>query len=118
MAEVVFDNVPEDVLSAVIEFWHFKEGDHVEQGEDLVELKTGDNRTFAISAPVSGILTDRFHSEEDEVEIGEVLAEIQEEGETFDDDLDLDDYDEDEVIEEEEEDVEEDVEDIDEEDEY
>ncbi len=101
MGEVIFDNVPEDVLHAIVQYWHFKEGDHVEEGEDLVELKTNDNKAFTISTPVSGILIERLFTEEDEVEIGEILAQIQEEDETHDDELDLND-DEDELTEQEE----------------
>ncbi len=63
----------------------------MEEGEDLVELKTNDNKAFTISAPVSGTLIERLFTEEDEVEIGEVLGQIQEEDETHDDKLDLND---------------------------
>lgn len=96
MSEVVFDNAPEEILHAVIEFWHFKEGDHVDQGEDLVDLKVEDNTTLTITAPVTGVLTNRFYREEDEIEIGEVLAEIDEDTEVLDEDLDLDKFDDDE----------------------
>jgi 2-oxoglutarate dehydrogenase E2 component (dihydrolipoamide succinyltransferase) len=124
MSEVVFDNAPEEVLHAVIEFWHFKEGDHVDEGEDLVDLKVEDNTTFTITAPVTGVLTNRFYREEDEIEIGEVLAEIDEDTEVLDEDLDLDefnddddDYDSDEVSENNEVE-EEDIDDLEEGDEY
>jgi len=96
MSEVVFDNAPEETLHAVIEFWHFKEGDHVDEGEDLVDLKVEDNMTFTITAPVTGVLTNRFYREEDEIEIGEVLAEIDEDTEVLDEDLDLDEFNDDE----------------------
>jgi len=89
MAEVVFDNVPEEVVHAVVEFWHFKEGDHVEAGEDLVDLKGDGNTTCIITAPVAGVLSARFYREEDEVEIGEILAEIEEDTEVLDEELDL-----------------------------
>ena len=89
MAEVVFDNVPEEVVHAVVEFWHFKEGDHVEEGEDLVDLKGDGNMTCIITAPVTGILSARFYREEDEVEIGEILAEIEEDIEVLEEEIDL-----------------------------
>lgn len=89
MSEVIFDNVPDDVLHAVVEFWHFKEGDHIDEGDDLVDLRAEDT-TFTITSPVTGVLTTRFHGEDDEVEIGDVLAEIEEDIEDLDDDLDED----------------------------
>ena len=91
MAEVVFDNAPEEVLHAIIEFWHFKEGDHVDEGEDLVDLKADNDTSFTITAPVTGVLTNRLYNEDDEVEIGEVLAEIEEDTEVLNEDLDLED---------------------------
>jgi 2-oxoglutarate dehydrogenase E2 component (dihydrolipoamide succinyltransferase) len=119
MAEVVFDNVPEDVLHAVIEFWHFKEGDHVDDGDDLVDLKTEDGQSFTITSPVSGVLTERLYREDDEVEIGEVLAEVEEDLEVFDDAIDLDGFTEedDEEIDDEELEEEEELEEGDEDDE-
>ena len=92
MAEVVFDNVPEEVLHAVVAFWHFKEGDHIEESEEVVDLKTDKGKSFTLTAPVSGILIDRFYSEEDEVEIGDVLAEIEEDSEGFDEELNIMDF--------------------------
>ena len=99
MAEVIFDNVPDDVLHAVVEFWHFKEGDHIDEGDDLVDLRADNNTTFTITSPVTGVLTNRLYGEDDEVEIGEVLAEVDEDVEDLDEedeDLDLDEYEEEE----------------------
>ena len=93
MAEIVFDNVPDDVLHAIIEFWHFREGDHIDEGEDLIDIKTPEGDTLTVTSPVSGILTDRLYHEEDEIEIGEVLAEIEEDTEVSDEDLNLNDFD-------------------------
>ena len=92
MSEVVFDNAPEEVLHAVIEFWHFKEGDHVDEGENLVDLKGDNNTSFTVTAPVTGVLTNRFYREDDEIEIGEVLAEIDEDTQVLDEDLELDEH--------------------------
>ena len=99
MAEVIFDNVPNDVLHAVVEFWHFKVGDHIDEGDDLVDLRADDDTTFTITSPVTGVLTNRLYNEDDEVEIGEVLAEIDEDIEDLDDDeedLELDEFEEEE----------------------
>ena len=99
MAEVIFDNVPDDILHAVVEFWHFKEGDHIDEGDDLVDLKADDNTTFTITSPVTGVLSNRFYNEDDEVEIGDVLAEIDEDIEDIDEEdeeLEIDEFEEEE----------------------
>lgn len=78
MAKVIMTEVIEGVREATISYWHFEEGDRVEEGEDLVEIAT-DKSTFNIPALCSGILTEVFFEEGDIVEVGEVLATIEEE---------------------------------------
>lgn len=78
MIEVTLPELAEGVNEATISYWHFEEGDEVEEGEDLVELTT-DKATFNIPAPTSGILSEVFFEEGDTVEVGEVLAIIEEE---------------------------------------
>ncbi len=81
MAEVYFEPPSEDIYSATIQSWYVEEGDVVEAGEELVEMRTETDEYFIITAPVSGILKERYHEEDDEVEAGEVIAEIEEEEE-------------------------------------
>jgi len=78
MTKVILSEVTEGMREATISYWHFEEGDKVEEGEDLVEIAT-DKSTFNIPAPCSGVLTEVFFEEGDIVEVGEVLAAIEEE---------------------------------------
>ncbi len=79
MAKVILTEISEGIREATISYWHFEEGDRIEEGEDLVEIAT-DKSTLNIPAPCSGILTEVFYEEGDIVEVGEVLATIEEEG--------------------------------------
>jgi len=107
--KVIFDYVSEEVSTATVDYWYVDEGDAVEEGEDLVELRTEDGDLFVVTAPASGILRERFFEQGDEVEIGDVIAAI-------DDGLsDLDDEEEEEEEEKEEEEEIEEEEDEDEE---
>ena len=78
MAEVVLPELAEGVSEATVSYWHFEEGDRVEEGEDLVEMAT-DKAVFNVPSPVSGILTEVFYEEGEVVQIGEILAIITEE---------------------------------------
>lgn len=82
MAKVVLPELGERAREAAISYWHFEEGDRVEEGEDLVEIAT-DKSTFKVPAPCSGVLTEVYYEEGDIVEAGEVLANIEEEEALF-----------------------------------
>jgi pyruvate dehydrogenase E2 component (dihydrolipoamide acetyltransferase) len=82
MAKVILPEVGEGAREATISYWHFEEGDRVEEGEDLVEIAT-DKSTFNVPAPCSGVLTEVYYEEGDMVEVGEVLANIEEEEALF-----------------------------------
>ena len=77
MAKVILPEVGEGAREATISYWHFEEGDRVEEGEDLVEIAT-DKSTFNVPAPCSGVLTEVYFEEGDMVEVGEVLGNIEE----------------------------------------
>jgi len=111
--QVIFDYSSDDISTAVVDFWHVDEGDSVEAGDDLVELRTEEGALFVVPAPVGGILRERFYEPGDEVEVGDVIATIDDGIESFA----AADLDEDEDEEEEEEEEEEDLEDVDEDDE-
>ncbi len=78
MAKVILPEIREGAREVTISYWHFEEGDRIEEGEDLVEVAT-DKSTLNIPAPCSGVLTEVFFEEGDIVEVGEVLANIEEE---------------------------------------
>jgi len=61
---------------ATISYWHFEQGDHVGQDEDLVEMST-DKAVFAVPSPVSGTIVEIVAEEGDTVQVGEVMAVIE-----------------------------------------
>jgi pyruvate dehydrogenase E2 component (dihydrolipoamide acetyltransferase) len=74
MYEVTLPDLGEDAANeATISFWHAEEGDEVAEGDDLVEMTT-EKATFNVPAPISGILLEIVAEEGDTVEVGEVLA--------------------------------------------
>lgn len=76
--DVVLPELGEEVMEAVISFWHYEEGDQVEEGDDLVEMVT-EKATFNVPSPVSGIVTKIYAEEGQTVKIGEIIAAINEE---------------------------------------
>lgn len=78
MNKVVLPELGEGIEKAIVSYWYFKDGDRVSEKDDLVELTT-DKATFNLPSPCSGILTEVFFHEGDTVNVGEVLAIIEEE---------------------------------------
>jgi len=78
MTNVVLPALGEGIEKATVSYWYFKEGDKIKEKEDLVELTT-DKATFNLPAPCSGILVQIIFHEGESVNIGEVLATIEEE---------------------------------------
>lgn len=66
----------ESISSGILAAWHVKDGDYVEKDEVLYELET-DKITSEANAEVSGLISIKVSAEE-EVEIGQVVAEINE----------------------------------------
>lgn len=77
MSKVALPPLGEGIEKATVSFWYFKEGDKVEEKADLVELTT-DKATFNLPSPCSGTLSQIIAEEGSVVNIGEVLAEIEE----------------------------------------
>ena len=77
MKEVVLPELAEGVNEATISYWHFEEGEKVEEGADLVEMMT-DKATFNVPVPSTGTLTKRMFEEGEVVKVGAVLATIEE----------------------------------------
>jgi len=75
--EVKLPELGEDGGSeATISYWHFEQGDHVDQDEDLVEMST-DKAVFAVPSPVSGMIVEIVAEEGDTVQVGEAMALIE-----------------------------------------
>jgi pyruvate dehydrogenase E2 component (dihydrolipoamide acetyltransferase) len=77
MTKVVLPELGEGIDKAIVSYWYYKEGDKVSEKDDLVELTT-DKATFNLPSPCSGTLTEIFFREGDNVNVGEVLAIIEE----------------------------------------
>lgn len=76
--EVILPELGDDTENATVNFWHYKEGDKVNEGDDLVELQT-DNAVIHIPCPATGVLLEVLVEEGDIAEVGEALATIDEE---------------------------------------
>lgn len=78
-ANIVVPDLGESVVEATVGEWLKKEGDRVQAGEALVSLET-DKVDLDVAAPQSGILVKIERQAGDDVQIGDVLAVIEEEG--------------------------------------
>jgi pyruvate/2-oxoglutarate dehydrogenase complex dihydrolipoamide acyltransferase (E2) component len=75
--KVVLPELGEGIVKATVSYWYYKEGDKVQEKDDLVELTT-DKATFNLPSPCSGILSEIYFHEGDTVNVGEALAAIEE----------------------------------------
>ncbi len=107
MRQVIFEYAGDDVSTATVDYWHVDEGDTLEEGDDLVELRTEDGDLLVLPAPTGGVLRERFFEQGDEVELGDVIATIDDGIEVLDEE---EEEEEEEEVEEEEEHEEDDVE--------
>ncbi|MDP2938082.1 MAG: biotin/lipoyl-containing protein [Candidatus Omnitrophota bacterium] len=77
MTKVILPELGEGIKKATVSYWYFKEGEKINEKDDLVELTT-DKATFNLPSPCLGMLSEIFFHEGDEVNVGEVLAIIEE----------------------------------------
>ncbi len=77
MNKVILPELGVGIDKATVSYWYFKEGEKVNEKDDLVELTT-DKATFNLPSPSSGILSEIFFHEGDAVNIGAILAAIEE----------------------------------------
>lgn len=61
----------------IITQWHVKEGDAVQQGQPLLTVETEKVNT-EVESPASGTVVELSFAQEDEVEVGAVIAYIEE----------------------------------------
>ena len=74
--EIKVPSMGESITSGIIAAWHIEDGDNVESGQVLYELET-DKITSEGQADIGGQIK-LMVSEGDEVEIGQVIATIDE----------------------------------------
>ena len=66
----------ETIVEGTVNAWYKAEGDHVTEGEPLLEIGT-DKVDTDIPAPVSGTLTEIRVAQDETVPVGTVIAVIQ-----------------------------------------
>lgn len=76
MVEFKLPELTEGVNEAVVSFWHFKEGDSIKEGDEIVEMAT-DKAAFNVPSKASGVIKEIVAKEGDTVKVGEVLAVIE-----------------------------------------
>jgi len=76
MAELKLPELAEGVNEAVVSFWHFKEGDAIKEGDEIVEMAT-DKAAFNVPTKVAGTLKKIVANEGDTIKVGSVLAVIE-----------------------------------------
>jgi pyruvate/2-oxoglutarate dehydrogenase complex dihydrolipoamide acyltransferase (E2) component len=77
MTKVVLPELSEGITKAIVSFWYFKEGEKVNEKDDLVELTT-DKATFNLPSPCSGTVSQILCYEGDTANVGDVLGIIEE----------------------------------------
>ena len=73
MSRVILPELGEGIEKATLAYWHYKVGDAVREGDDIVELVT-DKATFNVSANSQGVLKEILVREGEEAKIGQTLA--------------------------------------------
>jgi len=76
MVELKLPELAEGVNEAVVSFWHFKEGDSIKEGDEVVEMAT-DKASFNLPSKTAGVLKKIEVKEGDTVKVGQVLAIIE-----------------------------------------
>ena len=76
MSKVILPELGEGIMKATVACWHYKIGDYVKEGEDIVELVT-DKAVFNVSAESSGVIKEILFKEGQEAPIGSSLAVIE-----------------------------------------
>ena len=76
MAEIVLPELGENITKATISYWLVKEGDKIEEGQEIVEACT-DKATFNVPSSSAGIVAKILVKEGDSVNVGQPLAVIE-----------------------------------------
>ncbi|MCX5678290.1 MAG: lipoyl domain-containing protein [Candidatus Omnitrophica bacterium] len=76
MIDIKLPSLAEGVDSATVTYCHKGAGEHVKEGDDLIELVT-DKATFNMPSPASGVLKEILVSEGDQVKVGQIVARIE-----------------------------------------
>ncbi|MFC3418245.1 2-oxoglutarate dehydrogenase complex dihydrolipoyllysine-residue succinyltransferase [Salinicoccus hispanicus] len=80
MAEVKVPELAESITEGTIASWLKQKGDQVEKGENILELET-DKVNVEVISEEAGVITELKAEEGDTVEVGQVIAIVEENGE-------------------------------------
>jgi multifunctional 2-oxoglutarate metabolism enzyme len=73
--EIQMPQMGESVTEGTVLEWHKREGEFVQEGETVVEVST-DKVDAEVPAPASGVITRILKAEDETIEVGGVLAEL------------------------------------------
>jgi 2-oxoglutarate decarboxylase len=74
--QIAMPEMGESVSSGIVLEWHVAEGDSVAEGDTIVEIST-DKVDAEVPAPAAGVITKLLASVDDEVKVGQPLAEME-----------------------------------------
>src|SRR6476620_2712109 len=74
--QITMPEMGESVTEGIVLEWHVAEGDTVSEGDTVVEVST-DKVDAEVPAPMEGVITKLIASVDDEVAVGEPLAEME-----------------------------------------
>lgn len=80
MKEISIPELAESITEGTIAEWLVSKGDKVEKGDPVVELET-DKVNVEVNSDYSGVITEILASEEEDVNVGDVIAKVDESGE-------------------------------------
>src|SRR5213078_1780261 len=75
LVEIQMPQMGESVTEGTILEWHVAEGDSVEEGDTVVEVST-DKVDAEVPAPASGVVAKILAGEDETVQVGQALAQI------------------------------------------
>src|SRR6187551_618214 len=74
--EIQMPEMGESVTEGIVLEWHVAEGDFVNEGDTVVEVST-DKVDAEVPAPADGVITKLLAAVDDEVPVGQALAEME-----------------------------------------
>ncbi|MFB4167027.1 2-oxoglutarate dehydrogenase complex dihydrolipoyllysine-residue succinyltransferase [Virgibacillus sp. JSM 102003] len=80
MNEIKIPELAESITEGTIAEWLVKKGDKIEKGDPVVELET-DKVNVEVNSDFAGVITEIVSEEGEDVEVGDVIAKIDENGE-------------------------------------
>lgn len=80
MKEIKIPELAESITEGTIAEWLVKKGDKIEKGDPVVELET-DKVNVEVNSDFAGVIVEIVSGEGDDVEVGDVIAKVDENGE-------------------------------------